>query len=73
MAQILLEKKATSFVTGHTTLMFEDSVEKGHNKMCNTSWIEETLSRTPIDEDFENPYAEDHSIDDLHHKLADIF
>lgn len=74
MAQILLEKKPTSFVSDRTTPMFEDPTEKGLKKICSTSWIEEMLSRTPVDEDFENLCAEaDHSIDDLHYELADIF
>ena len=51
MAQILLEKKATSFIDGRNSPTFEDPTVKGLKKLCNTQWVQETLARNPLDED----------------------
>ena len=48
---LLLDKKTTAFLQGRTTPTFDDPTPKGMQKMCNTSWIQETLTRNPLDED----------------------
>ena len=68
MANILLEKSVTSFVTSRTTPAFKDPTEKGLKKLCNTEWVHETLARSMSEEDMEE---EEHVID-LDYDLADV-
>ena len=53
--------------------MFEDPTPNGL-KMCNTSWIEETLSRNPTDEETEDLSMEkENCIDEFDYEICDIF
>ena len=68
MANLLLEKSVTSFVTNRTTPAFADPTEKGLKKLCNTEWVHETLARNLTEEDMEE---EEHIID-LDYDIADV-
>ena len=50
MANLLLEKSVTSFMTNRTTPAFTDLTEKGLKKLCNTEWVHETLARDLTEE-----------------------
>ena len=47
MAKILIERQVTSVSEGRDVPKFEDPTERGLKKMCNTQWVQETLSRNP--------------------------
>ena len=74
MAAVLLDKKATAFIEDRTTPTFEDPTPNSLKKMCNTSWIEETLSRNPTDEETEDLSMEkENCIDEFDYEICDIF
>lgn len=74
MVAVLLDKKATAFVEGRTTPTFEDPTSSGLEKMCNTSWIQETLSRNPTDEQIEDlSMEEENCIDEFDYEICDTF
>ena len=68
MAQQLLEKSATSFLTGRTGPIFEDPTEKGLKKLCNTEWVHEILAKSTSDEEVE----EEERYTDLDYDISDV-
>ena len=44
MVNALHENKVTHLVEGRNSPTFEDPTEKGLKKLCNTSWIQETMA-----------------------------
>lgn len=71
MVAVLLDKKATAFVEDRTTPTFEDPTPNGL-KMCNTSWIQETLSRNPTDEELADlSMEEENCIDEFDYEICD--
>lgn len=49
----LLEKKVAHELPGRTSIGFKDPTDDGLDKMCNTNWIKDTLSRTGCDDNLE--------------------
>lgn len=50
ISNYLLEKKVTHEISQRTSPAFSDPAEIGLDKMCNTSWIHDTLARTESDD-----------------------
>ena len=48
MMGCLMEAQVALEVSNRNTPAFEDPTEKGLHKMFNTSWIQDTLSRTVV-------------------------
>ena len=70
IVHVLHEKNVTSLLEGRNSPLFEDPTEKGLKKLCNTKWVQETLARNPVDEDFES-LQEEH-VADIDYEIADI-
>ena len=68
MAKILLERQVTSVTEGRDVPKFEDPTERGLKKMCNTQWVQETLSRNPFDDEV---LTGDEQTIDLEFEIAD--
>ena len=49
----LLEKKVAHKLPERTSIGFKDPIDDGLDKMCNTNWIKDTLSRTGCDDNLE--------------------
>ena len=69
MVNVLCEIKATSQLEGRNSPPFEDPTEKGLKKLCNTKWVQETLARNPLDEDFES--LQEEQVADIDYEIAD--
>lgn len=67
----LLENKVTSISSERTEPAFEDPTETGMKKICNTSWVKDTLSKLPAEE--EEDYSLPRNVlDDLDYELSDV-
>lgn len=67
----LLEHKVTSISSERTEPAFEDPTETGMKKICNTSWVKDTLSKLPAEE--EEDYSLTRNIlGDLDYELSDV-
>ena len=53
MLNYLLDKKVTQELQERTSVAFKDPTNDGLDKMCNTNWIKDTLSRTECDDNLE--------------------
>ena len=47
----LMEAEVTQELSDRTSPAFEDPTEKGLNKMFNTSWIQDTMSKSAVTDD----------------------
>ena len=67
----LLEREVVQELPERTSLVFIDPTDNGLDKMCNTNWIQDTLSRTECDS---NPEEEDllDRITDQDYELSDV-
>ena len=68
MANILIERQVTSVTVDRDSPKFEDPTERGLKKMCNTQWVQETLSRNPFDDEVQS--GDEHTIE-LDFEIAD--
>ena len=66
----LLDKKVTQELTERTSPVFCDPTDNGLDKLCNTDWIQETLSRTECDDNLEEDEREE--IIDQGYELHDV-
>ena len=55
----LLDKKVTQELQERTSVAFKDPTDDGLDKMCNTNWIQDTLSRTECDDNLEEETADE--------------
>jgi hypothetical protein len=53
-----LEKKVAQELPERTSICFKDPTDDGLDKMCNTNWIKDTLSRTGCDDNLEDTIYE---------------
>ena len=67
----LIDAKVAQEVSDRDTPMLEEPTEKGLQKMCNTSWIQDTLSKTTALEDDQEVDEEDGKIN-LDYELSDV-
>lgn len=66
----LMEAEVTQELSNRTSPAFEDPTEKGLDKMYNTSWIQDTMSKSAvIDDDLE--VGEPDTVVNLDYELAD--
>ena len=65
---VLLDKQAVVPVEDRTSPTFEDPTPNGLKKMCNTSWIQETLSRNPTED---LSMEEENHIDEFDYEICD--
>ena len=71
MMGCLMEAQVALEVSNRNTPAFEDPTEKGLHKMFNTSWIQDTLSRTVVlEDDLQAVEREDTEVN-LDYELAD--
>ena len=68
----LLENKVTSALSERKEPAFEDPVELGMKKICNTSWVKDTLSKLPVEEEEEQGSQADNMLEDLDYELFDV-
>ena len=68
----LLENKVTSALSEQKEPAFEDPVELGMKKICNTSWVTDTLSKLPVEEEEEQGSQPDNMIEDLDYEVFDV-
>ena len=64
----LMEAEVTQELSDGTSLAFEDPTEKGL-KMFNTSWIQDTMSKSDVTDDLE--VGEQDTVVDLDYELTD--
>lgn len=69
MMSHLIEAKVAQEVSNRNSPAFEDPTEKGLDKIFNTSWIQDTLSKTSIDDNRE--VGEQDTEVNLDYELAD--
>ena len=74
MLNILLEKKVTQElrVPERTSVAFKDPTDDGLDKMCNSNWIKETLSRTECDDNLEEDTRYELTESDQDYELFDV-
>lgn len=66
----LMEAEVTRELSDRTSSAFEDPTEKGLNKMFNTSWIQDTMSKSAVtDDDLE--VGEQDTVVNLDYELTD--
>ena len=68
----LLENKVTTISSERREPAFEDPTETGMKKICNTSWVKDTLSKLPAEEEIEDYSLPQNILDDLDYELSDI-
>ena len=65
-----MEAEVTRELSDRTSSAFEDPTEKGLNKMFNTSWIQDTMSKSAVtDDDLE--VGEQDTVVNLDYELTD--
>ena len=77
LAEHLLDKTVTIHSPDRNTPAFKDPTDSGYKKLCNTSWVQEILSKTGREEcdlDVENEDTADDNMDniDLDYEIADV-
>ena len=71
MVDLLHKNKVTYLVEGRNSPGFEDPTEKGLKKLCNTTWIQETMARNPLDEESGSLQDEEGMLD-FKYEIADV-
>lgn len=77
LAEHLLDKTVTIHSPDRNTPAFKDPTDTGYKKLCNTSWVQEILSKTGRGErdlDVEDEDMADDNMDniDLDYEIADV-
>lgn len=67
----LTEKKVGEQIKERNSPIFLDPTDVGLNKMCNSTWIRDTLDRADT-EDLEREVSEDHGTIDMNYELCDV-
>ena len=68
----LLEKKVTQELPERTSIAFKDPTDDGLDKMCNTNWIKDTLSRIECDDNLEEDTTYELTESDQDYELFDV-